>query len=73
MTCECITTMDKLLEPHNTRLSATIVFGVPAYACVTIQSEKIKKAPDGKRAKQVLPTFCPFCGVRYTEITEVGA
>jgi hypothetical protein len=64
MACECITLMDEKLAERNTRLLTTIVFGKPqGYLAVTLASEKI--APRNRDKVTALPTFCPFCGVRY--------
>lgn len=67
MTCNCITTVNDLLKPRNTRLATTIVFKQPAYEAVTITTEQIETGRGKGKAVAMLPTFCPFCAASYRE------
>lgn len=64
--CGCITAVDESLKDHNTRLAVTFMLdrGRTAMRVLpTIAVEKVE--PRGKRPTTVIPTFCPFCGIRY--------
>ena len=64
MACECIREMDAALAERNTKISCGIVFTRPtAYAVPVIDVEKLN--PRKRDKVSVVPTFCPFCGVRY--------
>lgn len=68
MACECIAVMNKAAAEHNTRLCETFMFrrdSEPTLLVVTLMTEKINTR-DRKKVT-LLPTFCPFCGVRYRE------
>lgn len=65
--CNCIKEMDEKLAEYNTKLMLTMGFprdGTPSYCLPHIDTEKIEKR---KRLGPALavPTFCPFCGVKY--------
>ena len=64
--CDCIETMQAMLEPENARLALTIQW-TSGRAFPTIQTEKI--APRGKKLPIVVPSYCPFCGVKYAEVS----
>ncbi len=66
MPCDCIDTMQTLLEPENTKLALTIQWS-SGQAFPTIQTEKISSR--GKRPAVVVPSYCPFCGKAYKSET----
>ena len=61
--CDCITTINGLLSEKNTRLAVTISWGT-GDAYPTIMTEKVETKKRGT-SPVVIPTFCPFCGVKY--------
>jgi len=54
----CLATVDAELAKHNTRLVANLF----NWNDVFIETERIKRLRDGKRAKRVVAACCPFCG-----------
>lgn len=73
--CRCIDKMDKLLAAHNTELDTNFVLTVGErskvkfHQLVRIATKKIDKGIRGK-LKSVVPTYCPFCGVKLPSDTE---
>lgn len=65
MACDCIRTLDAQLKPYNTRLGVTLVFGKTSAVYPTLVTEQVEKGRGKAKAKAMLPTFCPFCGVKY--------
>lgn len=63
--CNCISTIDEALKPHNTKLALTITFGGKCEAYPTIQTEQVEKGRGKPKAKAMLPSFCCFCGEAY--------
>jgi hypothetical protein len=70
--CECVTRIDQLLKPHNTKLALTITFGAKCEAYPTIQTEQVEKGRGKAKAQAMLPTFCPFCGDKYEAAAHGG-
>ncbi len=66
MACKCIEVLDTKLAERNSKLEVGFTFGTeerPGYAFPYIPTEKINKKNRDKAG--VIPTFCPFCGVKY--------
>lgn len=74
MACECISTVNKLLQPRNTRLGLTFVFSDPISELPTLVVEQIEKGRGKPKAVAMLPSFCPFCGTKYKaeEVAEAA-
>ncbi|TIT24443.1 MAG: hypothetical protein E5W70_03825 [Mesorhizobium sp.] len=68
MACECIEILDAQLAERNSRLAVGFTFGTaerPGYVFPALSTEKIDKRNRDKVG--AIPTFCPFCGVKYRE------
>lgn len=64
MACDCIDNMDAELAKRNTKIICGIVFARPeAYMVPVIGVEKLNTRQRDRVS--VVPTFCPFCGIRY--------
>jgi hypothetical protein len=55
---KCFELVDEKLKENNTRLS----FNLFNWSDVFVATERIENLRDGKRAKVVIASFCPFCG-----------
>lgn len=65
--CDCKERVNEKLKDRNTRLSVSFCLSSDlseADAMLMIQTEKLDKQKR-TRAMPVIPTFCPFCGVKY--------
>lgn len=65
--CDCIERVDETLKLYNTRLVVAFALLKGPVSRATIATERIEKLRDGKKAKVVAATFCPFCGKKYPE------
>lgn len=65
MTCNCIETVDAMLAQHNTRLMIPMILTGDQTPKVMIVTEQIETGRGKKKAKGMIATFCPFCGVPY--------
>ncbi len=60
--CKCIDTIDEMLAKHNTKLDVVLfITGDCVASIATIKKDKKKSG----KPKTMLPSFCPFCGVKY--------
>lgn len=59
-THECYEKTDEQLKEHNTKLLRNIFDPNQ----LVVATERISNLRDGKRAKVVIATYCPFCGKR---------
>jgi hypothetical protein len=65
--CNCNERVNEKLKEKNARLAFSFCLSSDlseADAMLMIQTEKVNKAYRGK-IPTVIPTFCPFCGVKY--------
>lgn len=67
MACNCLTKVNEKLAARNTRLVSTIVFTKPGGEYPLVCSEQIETGRGKAKESAVLPTYCPFCGVKYNE------
>lgn len=66
-TCNCIKEMDERMREKNTRILVTFGLprdGSPMFVRPLVATEKIETRKRGS-ACLAIPTYCPFCGVRY--------
>jgi hypothetical protein len=64
--CDCASNMNEMLVEKNTRLACAfrIVRGHLVAIPTLLSTEKINRYGPQK-LPLVVPTFCPFCGVKY--------
>jgi len=55
---ECLTRIDEELANYNTRLAQNLF----NWNDVFVQTERIRSLRDGQNPKQVIASYCPFCG-----------
>lgn len=66
MACNCIEAIDAKLAERNSKLEVGFTFGTEdrhGYVFPALSTEKINKRNRDKCG--AIPTFCPFCGVKY--------
>lgn len=64
--CNCLDKMNKALAPQNTEVDY-LYFLTKGYALPKLSTSRIQNLRDGKKAVQVVPTYCPFCGKKYPD------
>jgi hypothetical protein len=64
--CGCMGRTDTMLAERNTRLKAIFVReGDALVSRPYIGTEQIETGRGKKKATSIIPSFCPFCGVKY--------
>jgi hypothetical protein len=66
VTCNCADDMNKMIADNNARLTTAfrVIDGHLIVIPTLIASEKIITSMRSKMPL-IVPTYCPFCGVRY--------
>jgi hypothetical protein len=69
VTCNCADEMNALIADNNTRLAQAfhITNGHLVVIPTLLATEKIVSSV-GKKMPLIVPTHCPFCGVKYENI-----
>ena len=63
--CNCIEMTNKSLEEYNTKLDVTIsLFPEVMVLGILVSTTKLDTKKGGE-AKNIVATYCPFCGKRY--------
>ena len=72
--CDCMTRVNGSLEDRNTRLQTSFILtrDLSGIDCTPLLA--VEKRDSAKRGRpiSVIPTFCPFCGVKYPRKGEGG-
>lgn len=66
MTCECIEIINTSLAERNSKLDVGFTFGRdgnPGYTFPALSTSKLN--PRNRDRAGAIPTFCPFCGMKY--------
>jgi hypothetical protein len=71
MTCKCFEKVNTQFAEHNTMLDMRMCLNredgrMTLEPQLAIATSRIKNLRDGKQAKVVVATFCPFCGKSLT-------
>ena len=74
MACDCMTTIDQRFAEagHNTKLTRIFTLGDAVGMFPAIGTELVEKKR-GAKPSRVIPTFCPWCGVKYSEPAAAAA
>lgn len=67
--CDCTAKVNAQLEPENTTLREVSMINMKSGAVrqsLVIATERLRSEKKRTRVKTVLPSFCPFCGARYS-------
>ncbi|WP_319520145.1 hypothetical protein [uncultured Martelella sp.] len=67
MTCKCIEIFDEGLAERNTRIAPMLLFHAIDGVRPHIRTEQIETGRGKKKACSVIPTYCPFCGMKYRD------
>jgi hypothetical protein len=72
VSCECLNRIDGKLADggHNTKLDRTFVLSGPRAGMYPVIQTKLVEKKRGAKPLAVVPTFCPFCGVKYPTAEE---
>jgi hypothetical protein len=65
MACDCMEVVDERLAHRNTILTRTITLTQNMEEFPTIATEQIDKRRGKPKAIGMIPSYCPFCGVKY--------
>ena len=67
MACNCIEVVDAKLAARNTRIMLPIMLGADQTARPMIVTDQIVSGRGKPKAVGMFATFCPFCGVAYSD------
>lgn len=73
MTCKCIEIFDEALAERNTRIAPMLLFQSIDGVRPSIRTEQIETGRGKKKACSVMPSYCPFCGMKYRESDAAAA
>ena len=65
--CDCIKQINEIGKRDNETLDIAM-FLDGSESRVIIHMVKDPGAPRGKKPKNIIPEYCPFCGVKYPEL-----
>lgn len=70
--CDCMNRVNEKLQPRNTKLSVAFCLSRDLGEMDTMIMIQTEKVDTKSRVKptSVIPTFCPFCGVKYPRKDE---
>lgn len=68
--CECLNRIDEHLKAENTKLARSYVLDGPRRGMFPVLETKLIEKRRGAKPMTVIPTFYPFCGVKYPQADQ---